>query len=380
MRLFSRIFLSHLLSILVACLAFAGAVGLVSPEFYRRQLDTVFLLVTPEWAWLRVSLEEGQQRVMLLSLLASFPVSVLLAAGTAYFEARRITAAVRRLAEGSREIAEGRYGRRLEVGSQDELGAIALHFNRMAEALEGAARSRAEMIGAVVHEVRTPLAHLRSYAEALADGVLPAEEATRAIVREVSLLHRITDDLLLVARIEAGEVALQLAPHRPEELLADAQERFVHAYEDEGVGLEVALAKGLPQVRADRERAHQVLGNLLSNALYHTPTGGCVRVGAEPQGDGVRFFVADNGPGIPPEHLPHLFERFYRVDGRADAQGDEQGDAGRSRSHRRLGTGLTIAKGLVEAMGGSMWVESEPGRGSTFFFTLPSAAGSRSGV
>lgn len=362
MRLFGRIFLGHLLTVVIACLAFAAAIWVISPEFYRQQLDSIFLLVTPQQASLRVRLEEGQQRVMLMSLLASLPVSVLLALGTAYLETRRVTAVVGRLAEGSREIAEGRYGRRLEVRSDDELGAIALHFNRMAEALEEADRSRAQMVGVVAHEIRTPLSNLRNHAEALSDEVLRPEEAVSTILREVSILQRITNDLLMVARVEARDVKLQLVPNAPQELVTDAHERFVHAFEDESVTLELEVAGTLPVVCADRERVGQVLGNLLSNAFRYTPPGGRVTMGAQLQGEFVQFSIADGGPGISTEHLPHLFERFYRVDPES------------SRSDRHLGVGLTVAKGLVEAMGGNIWVESELGRGSTFFFTLPKVA------
>lgn len=359
MRLFHRIFLGHLLTILVASLSFAAVIGLISPEFYRQQLDGIFLLVTSEQAWLRVSLEEGQQRVMLLSLLVSLPVAALVAAGTAYLETRRVVAAVRRLAEGSREIAKGRYGQRLEAKSNDELGAIALHFNKMAETLEGADRSRAQVVSVVAHELKTPLSTLRSYAEALEDGVVSRTEAAHAVTREVNALHRIADDLLLVARVEANEIGLRCVPCSPEDLLGEAWERFVHAFEDENVEFRRAEVGALPNVHADRERVAQVLGNLLSNALVHTPAGGRVALGAFVRGDAVAFFVQDSGPGISPDHQPHLFKRFYQV------------DLTSSRKGRRLGVGLTIAQGLVEAMGGSIWVKSELGRGSTFFFSLP---------
>ena len=361
MGLFRRIFLSHLLTIFVTCAAFAAAVGVVSPGFYRDQLDSVLLLVTPEWAGLRLTLEKGQRRVILYSLLVAFPPAALLAAGTAYLETRRITAVVRRLADGSREITEGRYERRLEVKNRDELGDVARYFNRMAEALEGAAKSRARMVSTVAHELRTPLTNLRSHTEALVDGIFSAEEASAIITREVSILQRITDDLLLVARVEAGEVELRLAPQLPKVLLADAHERVVHAFEDKGVALEVPPAEELPAVRGDRERVGQVLGNLLSNALSHTPPGGRVALAVQAQGEVVRFSVADTGPGISPEHQPHLFRRFYRA------------DAARKGGEHRLGVGLAVAKGLVEALGGRIWLESELGRGSTFFFTLPLA-------
>ena len=354
-----RIFLSHLLTILVACAVFAGVLGLVSPEFYRQQLDNITLLATQEWVWLRVTLEEGQRRTVLLSLLMSLPFAALLAAGTAYWETRRISSAVEELAQGSREVAEGNYGERL-TERDGELGEIAHHFNQMATALERADEDRRQLIDAVVHEVRTPLSNLRSHAEALADGVMSQGEVVSVLVREVNMLHRITDDLLLVTRLAAGESAMQLSREQPRDLVSDAFDRFVHAFEDRDKTLRLEVADALGAVRADRERVGQVFGNLLFNALLYTSEGSTVKVGAEAQEGGVRFFVTDDGPGILAEHQPHLFERFYRA------------DAGRSR--QRMGVGLTVAKGLIEAMSGAVGVESKPEEGSTFFFTLPRAA------
>lgn len=356
-----RIFLSHLFIILVTCLVFAGVLGLVSPEFYQRQLDNITVLATEEWLWLRVSLEEGQRRTVLLSLLVSLPFAALLAAGTAYWETRRISSAVEELAQGSREVAEGNYAKRLAERG-DELGEIAHHFNQMARALERADEDRRQLINAVVHEVRTPLSNLRSHAEALADGVMSSEEVASVLVREVNMLHRITDDLLLVTRLAAGESAVQLSQEQPRDLVNDAFERFVHAFEDHGRTLNLTLPDVLPVVLADRERVGQVFGNLLTNALLYTPKGTAVVIGAEARRSGVRFFVSDDGPGISAEHRPHLFARFYRA------------DAGRNRQDQRMGVGLTVAKGLVEAMDGTIGVESTSGEGSTFFFTLPRAA------
>lgn len=361
MGLFGRIFLSHLLTIFVTCAVFAAAVGVVSPGFYREQLDSISLFVTPEGAWLRLTLERGQRRVILYSLLVAFPPAALLAAGTAYLETRRITSAVGKLAEGSRAISRGRYGQRLTIQSRDELGEIGGHFNTMAEALEGEAKSRSRMVSTVAHELRTPLTNLRSHTEALIDGVFSPEEASYVMAREVSILQRLTNDLLLVARVEAREVELRLEPLPPGALLADAYERFLHAFEDKGIALELAPAEALPAVCGDRERAHQVLGNLLANALSYTPPGGRVTLAAQAQGDVVRFSVADTGPGISPADQPHVFKRFYRA------------DAARKGGKHRLGVGLTVAEGLVEAMCGRIWLESEASRGSTFFFTLPLA-------
>ena len=241
-------------------------------------------------------------------------------------------------------MAEGEYGVRLPLLERDELGELALHFNRLAEALEKVEKTRAELIGTVAHELRTPLA---------AEGIL----------REVKAMRRLVEDLSLVSRVEAKAVEIRPKPLDPKGLLEEALARFQSAFQAKGVALSLEAQDPLPQVWADEERVLQVLANLLTNALRHTPQGGEVRLRAFRQGEAVAFQVADTGPGIPEEHLPHIFERFYRV------------DKARSRKEGGSGVGLTVAKGLVEAMGGRIFVESRVGEGTTFTFTLPPYTG-----
>jgi signal transduction histidine kinase len=166
------------------------------------------------------------------------------------------------------------------------------------------------------------------------------------------------DDLLDISRIEAGRLAIDPAPEPVGPIVREAIETHRASAEEHGIELGFRLDDPLPPVIADRDRVLQVLGNLLANAVKFTPAGGRVEVGASREGEEVRWWVEDSGPGIPPEHLPHLFDRFWQA----------------RRSHRRgLGLGLAIVKGLVEAHGGRVWVESEPGRGSRFQFTLPAS-------
>ena len=228
-----------------------------------------------------------------------------------------------------------------------------------AEALEKVEKTRAELIGTVAHELRTPLAALQGYAEGLIDGVLSKEKAAEGILREVKAMRRLVEDLSLVSRVEAKAVEIRPRPLDPKGLLEEALARFQSAFQAKGVALSLEAQDPLPQVWADEERVLQVLANLLTNALRHTPQGGEVRLRAFRQGEAVAFQVADTGPGIPEEHLPHIFERFYRV------------DKARSRKEGGSGVGLTVAKGLVEAMGGRIFVESRVGEGTTFTFTLP---------
>lgn len=362
MRFFPRLLFSHLLVIgLAVCGLFLSAEW-IAPAFYRSHVEQMVRLIGPEGANLRPDLERGMRMTLTRALLASLPLAVLVAAGTALLSSRRVVRSVELLSEGSRALAGGKYARRLPEAGRDELADLARNFNTMAGALERVEQGRVELIGNVAHELRAPLAALRGYADAMTDGVMSPEHAARSIVREVGAMERLVRDLSLVSRVEAGAVEMHPSVFSPDKLLAAARERFEGAYDDKGVTLEVKLAPSPPEVRADFERASQVLANLLSNALRHTPEGGHVKVSAGLAGAAVQFSVADTGTGIAPEHLARIFERFYRA------------DPARSRTDGGSGVGLTIARGLVEGMGGGLGVNSTPGEGSTFVFTLPLAA------
>ncbi|GAA6762717.1 MULTISPECIES: sensor histidine kinase [Thermus] len=364
MRLFAKLFLSHLLVALLALFLFFLLAEALAPSFYRGHVERMYHALSMMGGLmmgeaLRRDLEAGLRSTLTTALLAALPLSVAGAALSASFASLRFSRTARLLSEGSRRMAQGEYRVRLPLLEQDELGELALHFNRLAEALEKVEQSRVELIGTVAHELRTPLSALQAYAEALADRVMEPEKAAERIQQEVRAMSRLVRDLSLVSQVESGAVELHPGPLDPKELLEQAAERFRPAFQAKGVALEVAAPSFLPRVWADAERTLQVLANLLSNALRHTPEGGRVRLGAERTGQAVVFSVEDTGPGIPEEHLPRIFERFYRI------------DPSRSRQDGGTGVGLTITKSLVEAMGGRIWVESQLGRGSVFRFTLP---------
>ena len=364
MRLFLKLFLSHLLVALLALLLLLLLAEAFAPAFYRGHVERMLHALSMMGGGmmgeaLRRDLEEGLRSTLTAALLAALPLAALGALLTASFASLRLARTARLLAEGSRRMAEGAYGVRLPLLERDELGELALHFNRLAEALEKVEKTRAELIGTVAHELRTPLAALQGYAEGLMDGVLSKEKAAEGILREVKAMRRLVEDLSLVSRVEAKAVEIRPKPLDPKGLLEEALARFQSAFQAKGVALSLEAQDPLPQVWADEERVLQVLANLLTNALRHTPQGGEVRLRAFRQGEAVAFQVADTGPGIPEEHLPHIFERFYRV------------DKARSRKEGGSGVGLTVAKGLVEAMGGRIFVESRVGEGTTFTFTLP---------
>jgi signal transduction histidine kinase len=289
--------------------------------------------------------------------------SGLLAGGVAllltFFLSRRILAPVEALSRAARGLARGDFSQRVDVRSRDEVGELARTFNTMAEELKRADEMRRNLVADVAHELRTPLTNIRGYIEAIRDGLVKPDAATlNSIYEEVLLLSRLIEDLQLLALAEAGQLPLHLQTCDLSEVVRKAAAAVQPQAEAKGLSLTVAVPGRLP-VRADPERTGQVLRNLLTNAVNYTPRGGRITVAVEEAGEEAEVRVVDTGVGIPPEELPYIFERFYRV------------DKSRSRATGGTGLGLTIARRLVEAQGGRMRAESQVGRGSTFIFTLP---------
>jgi PAS domain S-box-containing protein len=228
---------------------------------------------------------------------------------------------------------------------------------------EATTRARDEVLSVVAHDLRTPIHTIAMAAAMLCDLDSDRREYTRksaeAIRRAAAQMSRLVQDLLDFKRAEAGLLRVQARPEPPARLVLEVAELLRPLAVANGLELTAEVPDGLPMVFADRDRVEQVLSNLVANAIKFTPPGGRVVVQARPDGGRrVMVAVADTGPGIPREQLPHVFARFWQG-GRADRRG--------------LGLGLPIAKGIVEAHGGRIWVESKPGAGSTFYFTLPAA-------
>jgi histidine kinase len=362
MRFFPRLLLSNLLVILLAVGGMFAAAELLAPSFYREHVDRMAVTMTgmvgSTHRELRSDLEAGLRTTLNRVLLASLPLAGGVALLTAWWMSRGLGRSVQRLDEGSRALAQGRYALRLPETGKDELADLAHNLNVLAGALSRVEQGRVELIGNVAHELRAPLAALRGYADAMEDGLITPDRASHAIAREMGAMGRLVRDLSLVSRVEAGRVDLHLETLNPSDLIRAVQERFRTSFEEKGVTLHVTASQ-LPAIHADEERVMQVLTNLLANALRHTPAGGQVRVRAEAHERVLDVAVQDTGTGIAPEHLTRIFERFYRA------------DPARSRIEGGSGVGLTIARGLVEAMGGQMAATSDVDRGSTFSFTLP---------
>jgi signal transduction histidine kinase len=228
---------------------------------------------------------------------------------------------------------------------------------------EAAVRTRDEVLRIVSHDLGNSLSavavHARLLARALPPGADDTHRRVGAIQQLVVQMHRLRQDLVDVAQLEAGRMSMDLGMEEPETIAREAEEMLAQVAEQRSIALACAVEPDLPLVRADRERILQVLGNLIGNAIKFTPEGGRVSLEIGARGrEEVRFTVRDTGPGIPVEHQPHLFDRFWQA-----------------RSTRRAGAGLglAIAKGIVEAHSGTIWVESAPGQGSAFSFTVPAA-------
>jgi len=357
-----KLFLSYLAILLVGVLVLLVAVQLSAPAAYsRHMMDEMPGMgsgrgMGPGGAGLanfRASLFEALGYALLAALVVALLVS--------YYFSRRIVSPLEKMAAASQRIAAGHYDERVNIEGSDELAQLGQRFNQMTKKLESTETMRRRLIGDVSHELRTPLTAIKGYMEGLIDGVLPASAETfEQVHREADRLGRLVDDLQELSRVEAGAFSLDVHPVHLPDLVQTTVKRLSPAYEKKDVKLHWNLPADLPRVLADEDRLVQVLTNLLGNALMYTPASGAVTVTAAQTGGEMRVTVSDTGLGIPAESLPHIFDRFYRVD-----QSRSRGAGGGS------GIGLTIAKALVEAQGGKIWAESAgEGQGSAFIFTV----------
>ncbi len=361
-----RLFLAQLLVIFAGTVTLLLVTLLTAPTIHDRLM--VILLGSdaamandPTMASMAQATNRIFQTTMIEALLISGGAACLIALAVSLLVSNRIVTPIQRLLTASRRIAAGHYTERVPATGSDELAALAAQFNTMADALEDAERRRVTLIGDVAHELRTPLATIEGYAEGVLDGVVtPHEEIWALILDEVGRLRRLVNDLQELSRAEAKQLSLHPVPVAPDTLVTRAIARLAPQFADKGVALTPHVPAHMPVVCADPDRIVQVLINLLGNALQHTAPGGAIEVTVR-HADGVLIFqVRDSGVGIAAEHLPHLFERFYRV------------DKARARSTGGSGIGLTISKALVEAHGGQIWAESAgTGQGALFTFTLP---------
>ena len=293
---------------------------------------------------------------LLIAGLVGAAVAILLG----LFLTRQFTKPIRALKKGAARISSGDLAYRVEVKSGDEFGELARSFNSMAASLDSSEQSRRRLFADIAHELRTPLSVIGGTVDAMLDGVYkPSTDNLNSIKEETEVLTRLVAELRDLTLAESGHLKLQIEPTNLVELVQRQVSQAEVIARGKNITLSTNIADELPEIEADGRRIEQVVANLLDNALNHTPSGGTVTVDVSPDKDGVLVSVADTGEGIPAEHLPYIFERFYKVD---DARSRKTGGAG---------LGLAIAKQMVELHGGKIWVESESGKGSKFSFTLP---------
>ncbi len=285
---------------------------------------------------------------------------------------RSITSPLRELTAASEAIAKGDLSARADVHGQDEVAQLADSFNDMAESLAQMERARRHQTADIAHELRTPLTVLQGTLEAMLDGVYPTDQDNlAAALSQTRTLSRLVEDLRLLALADAGKLHLERDCLDLEAFLRKVVDAYRPQAKEQGIALELEAPstfqkKGKrhdasPTVYADRDRLTQVMGNLLSNSLHYVPQDGHVSVGAREENGEVLVSVIDDGPGLPPEDLSHLFERFWRA------------DRARRRATGGSGLGLSIASHIAEAHGGRMWAEETPGGGLTIRFCLPTA-------
>lgn len=370
-----KLFLSYLIVILVGVVILASTTQFALPGAFERHMLRMGAGMGPGMGPGMMNAPGsglGQAEELYLNFRASFNealalavfVSAALALVVSMIFSRGVIAPVQDMMSVSQRIAEGHYNERVQVRGEDELSQLARCFNTMAGQLEQIETMRRQLIGDVAHELRTPLTAIKGSMEGLMDGVLPATDETFGqIYQEADRLSHLVDDLQELSRVEADTFKLDLRPVAVMDLVNSALGRLSRQYEEKGVTLTSSLPADLPLVQVDEDRVGQVLLNLVGNALQYTPAGGNVQISAVRDGDEVRIMVTDTGIGLPAEHIPHIFDRFYRAD--------------KSRSRRAgggSGIGLTIARYLVEAHGGRIWAESEgEGQGSRFTFTVKAA-------
>jgi signal transduction histidine kinase len=280
---------------------------------------------------------------------------VMLLVGLGGAGVRRVVVPLDDLLAAAERIGQGEYTVRVEEKGPREVRSMARVLNKMARRLDELDSRRRDLLADVTHELRTPLTVVQGNLEGMLDGVYPADEANlRSLLEETKLLSRLVEELRTLALAESGALQLRKDPVDLSLLVSETTAAFQAQADAAGIVLKVATASDLPPLPLDGGRIRQVLSNLLANALRYTPEGGRVTVSCQQSGESVLLEVQDSGPGIPAEELPYIFDRFHKST-------DEGG----------MGLGLAIARHLVEAHGGRICAESQPGQGTTMRVELP---------
>lgn len=305
---------------------------------------------------------------LLLGLLLIF--AGVLSASFGYLLAANMTRSLSLLQRAAQRIAGGDFSTRVQLTEVDELFEVAEAFNMMADELEQSfsrqralEQSRRDLVAAVSHDLRTPLTSIRAMVEALADGVVTdpntVQRYYRTIRGQIENLSGLINDLFELSQLETGQIELQLEPVNLNDLLSDVLESMHPQARAKAVTLRGIFSEEIPLIKAEFAKIQRVLHNLIQNAIRHTPADGSISLETTTVAEGVQVAVTDSGEGIASEDLPHIFDQFFR------------GEKSRSRETGGAGLGLAIAKRIIEAHHGRIWVESQMGQGARFSFILP---------
>lgn len=287
-------------------------------------------------------------------------IAILIAFFATFLISRNILHPIEELTAAARKMQSGDMTVRVNVESKDEIGVLGASFNAMVESVTKQEQLRKNMVSDVAHELRTPLSNIIGYLEAANDGLIsPDRDLVGNLFEEATLLNHLIDDLQDLAQADAGQIRLEIAAIHIDKIIQSTCESFLPICQKIGIELSCDTPSDLPTVKADPQRVAQILRNLLSNATDHTPSEGKISIHARLVDNFVQVTVSDTGSGIEAEHLPYIYERFYRA------------DPSRARSTGGSGLGLAIVKQLMLAQGGQVGVESSPGKGSSFYLLLP---------
>ncbi len=355
-----KLLMAQGLVILAGSVTLLAVALLLAPGLFRAHIERT---VGPIPENLGQHLQTAFANATLTSLLIGILAATLTGLAVGWYVTRRVVGPITAMAQAASDIADGHYAARVtESGLGVEFDALGQAFNRMARDLAATERTRAEILRDLAHELRTPLTSIRGYHEALADGVMAADQKTYGLIEgELSRVERLVGDIARVSAVEERRFDLRVQRVDVKVLLTTAKAAAARSFQEHDVSLSCEIPHDCA-VMGDPDRLQEVLTNLLDNALRHTPAGGRVTLSAACNNKTAQLTVADTGEGIAPEHLPRMFERFYRI------------DSGRSRELGGSGIGLAITRALVEAHGGRIRAQSAgTGSGSTFTITLPTA-------
>jgi signal transduction histidine kinase len=359
--LVARLLIAQLAVVGVAGLALVATAAVVGP-----QLFTEHLRHTGETSPTVIAhAEEAFASSFAIALAVSAVMALITAGLVALLVVRRIAASVTALADAADAIAAGDYAVTVPQGGfGTEMTRLSGAFARMAQRLAATETARTGMLADLSHELRTPLATLEAYIDGMEDHVVPAEPASYAVMRDqVGRLRRLAIDVREASALEEHALPLHMETVDPGDEVRTAVQFALPSYQAKGVELTCASAGPVPLIRVDPARTQQVLGNLLANALRHTPPGGHVAVSTWAAGSLVEIAVSDDGEGIPADQLEDVFTRFHRID---PSRSSHDGSGS--------GLGLTIARGIIAGHGGTLTAASAgPGTGATFTIRLPAA-------